>query len=50
MISGDKTDRESIRRKLQGCIDSMNPERHPPEVVNIAIGKMHKTMLMWTKQ
>ena len=39
-ISGDKADRESIRRKLQECIDPMNPDGHPPEVVNIAIGKV----------
>ena len=41
-ISTDKTDRESIRRKLQECIDPMNPDCHPPEVVNIAIGKIAK--------
>ena len=28
------------KRKLQECIDLMNPEGHPPEVVNIAIGKI----------
>ena len=28
------------KRNLQECIDSMNPEGHPPEVVNIAIGKI----------
>ena len=39
-ISGDKADRESIRRKLQERIDPMNPDGHPPEVVNIAIGKV----------
>ena len=49
-ISGDKADRESIKRKLQECITPMNPEGHPPEVVYIAMGKLHKTMLMWTKQ
>ena len=44
---GRMADRESIKRKLQECTDSMNPEGHPPELVNIAIGQ---TMLMWTKQ
>ena len=39
-IAADKADRESVRRKLQICIDPMNPEDHPPEVVNIAIGKI----------
>ena len=39
MISGDKADRELIRRKLQEYIDLMNPDGHQPEVVNIAIGK-----------
>ena len=28
------------KRKLQECIDLMNPEGHPPEVVNIAFGKI----------
>ena len=39
-ISGDKADREWIKRKLQECIDPMNPEGHPPEVVNIVIGQI----------
>ena len=34
---GRMADRESIKRKLQENIDPMNPEGHPPEVVNIAI-------------
>ena len=37
---GRKADRESIKRKLQECIDPMNPEGHPSEVVNIAIGQI----------
>ena len=41
-ISTDKADRESIRRRLQEFIDPMNPDGHPPEVVNIAIGKITK--------
>ena len=40
MMSGDKADRESIKRKLQECIVPMNPEGHPPEVVNIEIGQI----------
>ena len=32
--------RELIKRKLQECIDPMNPKGHPPEVVNIAIGQI----------
>ena len=39
-INSDKADRESIRKKLQECIDPLNPEIHPPEIVNIAIGKI----------
>ena len=39
-ISGDKADRESIKGKLLECIDSMNPEGYPPEVVNIPIGQI----------
>ena len=39
-IAADKADRESVRRKLQLCIHPMNPEDHPPKVVNIAIGKI----------
>ena len=39
MISGDKADRELIRRKLQEYIDLMNTDGHQHEVVNIAIGK-----------
>ena len=39
-IRGDKADRESIKKKLQKYIDPMNPDGHPPEVVNIAIGKI----------
>ena len=39
-IAADKADRESVRRKLQQCINPMNPEDHPPELVNIAIGKI----------
>ena len=41
-ISGDKADRESMKRKLQECKDPMNPAGHSPEVVNIAIGKIAK--------
>ena len=33
-------DRKLIKRKLQECIDPMNPEGHPPEVLNIAIGQI----------
>ena len=35
---GRMADRKLINRTLQECIDPMNPEGHPPEVVNIAIG------------
>ena len=40
-ISGDKADRGSIKKKLQECVDP-DPEGHPPEVVNIAIGQIAK--------
>ena len=37
--TGRMADKESIKRKLQECIDPMNPEGHPSEVVDIAIGQ-----------
>ena len=39
-IESDKLDRNSIRRKLQECIDPMSPNDHPPEMVNIVLGKI----------
>ena len=39
-IDSDKLDRNSIRRKLQECIDTMSPNDHPPEMVNIVLGKI----------
>ena len=38
--NGRMADREWIKMKLQECIDPMNPEGHPPKVVNIAIGQI----------
>ena len=31
-----------MKRKLQECIDPMNPEGHQPKLVNIEIGKIAK--------
>ena len=39
-IDSDKLDRDSIRRKLQECIDPLSPNDHPPEIVNIVLGKI----------
>ena len=39
-IASDKSDRESIAKKLQNCIDPLNPDDHPPELVNIVLGKI----------
>ena len=39
-IDSDKLDRNSIRRKLQECIGPMSPNDHPPEMVNIFLGKI----------
>ena len=39
-IDPDMLDRDSIRRKLQECIDPMSPDHHPPELVNIVLGKV----------
>ena len=39
-IDSDMLDRDSIRRKLQECIDPMSPDHHPPELVNIVLGKV----------
>ena len=37
--TGRMADKELIKRKLHECIDPINPEGHPSEVVNIAIGQ-----------
>ena len=41
-IDSDMLDRDSIRRKLQEYIDPMSPDHHPPELVNIVLGKVAK--------
>ena len=39
-IDSDKLDRNSIRRELQVCFNPMSPNDHPPEMVNIVLGKI----------
>lgn len=36
----DTKDRESIRIKLELCIDPLNPSSHPSNTVNIVSGKV----------
>ena len=42
-IQTDATDREKIRNKLVTCIDPLNSETHPSELINIVIGRMSPT-------
>ena len=39
-IRSDAKDRESIRIKLELCIDPLNPSSHPSNIVNIVSGKV----------
>ena len=39
-IQSDTKDRESIRRKLEMCIDPLDPDKHPPTIVNIVNGQI----------
>ena len=39
-IQSDAKDRGSIRRKLELCIDPLNPSSHPSNIVNIVSGKV----------
>ena len=41
-IENDNKDREAIRTGLQKCIDPLDPEKHPQDLVNIATG-LHGT-------
>ena len=41
-IENDNKDREAIRTRLQKCIDPLDPEKHPQDLVNIATG-LHGT-------
>jgi hypothetical protein len=34
-ITNDSDDRDGIRKKLETCIDPLDPEKHPDESVNI---------------
>ena len=44
-IENDNKDREAISRKLLKCIDPLDPEKHPQDLVNIATG-LHGTPAM----
>ena len=35
----DKKDREAIRAKLDKCIDHLDPEKHPDDIINIVTGQ-----------
>jgi hypothetical protein len=39
-IASDGIDRESIRKRLDLCIDPLEPASHPPNVVNIVSGQV----------
>ena len=39
-IDSDKLDRNSIRRKLQNGINTLSPNDHQSEMVNIVLGKI----------
>ena len=39
-ITADARDRERIRKKLELCIDPLDPEKHPNEVINVASGQL----------
>ena len=38
MTAADKIDREELRRKLDTCINLMDPEQHPDGIINVVIG------------
>ena len=38
-IANDKRDRDAIRAKLKKCIDPLDPEKHPDDIVNIVTGE-----------
>lgn len=40
-ITSDKADRDLIREKLKVSIDPLNPETHPPGLINIVTGKVN---------
>jgi len=39
-IKSDAKDRESIRRKLELCIDPLDPTKHQQTIVNVATGQL----------
>ena len=38
-MDSDKKDREALRTKLSKCIDPLDPDQHPDQIVNIVSGK-----------
>jgi hypothetical protein len=39
-ITNDSDDRDGIRKKLETCIDPLDLEKHPDEIVNIVTGRI----------
>lgn len=39
-ITTDARDRESIRKKLELCVDPLDPTKHPETIINIASGQL----------
>ncbi|KAG1670411.1 hypothetical protein GQR58_016915 [Nymphon striatum] len=38
-IHSDGRDRDNLRRKIALCFDLLNPDEHPPEIVNVVTGQ-----------
>lgn len=39
-IKSDGADRENLSKKLELCIDPLNPASHPPSILNIVRGQV----------
>ena len=39
-MDSDARDRESLRKKIEICIDPLDPKKHPRSIVNIATGQL----------
>ena len=40
-IRSDTEDRLNIRRKLESCVDPLDPSTHPPKLMNVVNGRLH---------
>ena len=56
-ISADQADREGLRKKLDMCIDPLDPEQHPETIINVVNGmigpssvSVDKTIEVGTRQ